>query len=126
MSSRSPCSSPCWSSVREGCWASSCPRRSEPVTGALFSRLPTVARAALVGLLLAGLIGFGLVADDYLLDIGVLVGVYTILGLGLSIVIGQAGLLDLGYIAFYAIGAYWTALLSTHLRVSFWILLPTS
>ena len=53
-------------------------------------------------------------------------GVYTILGLGLSIVIGQAGLLDLGYIAFYAIGAYWTALLSTHFGVSFWILLPTS
>ena len=52
-------------------------------------------------------------------------GVYTILGLGLSIVIGQAGLLDLGYIAFYAIGAYWTALLSTHFGVSFWILLPT-
>ncbi len=40
--------------------------------------------------------------------------------------IGQAGLLDLGYIAFYAIGAYWTALLSTHFGVSFWILLPTS
>src|SRR5262249_12929500 len=48
-----------------------------------------------------------------------------ILGLGLSIVIGQAGLLDLGYIAFYAIGAYWTALLSTHFGVSFWLLLPT-
>ena len=85
-----------------------------------------MSRAALVGLLLAGLIAFGLAADDYLLDIGVLVGVYTILGLGLSIVIGQAGLLDLGYIAFYAIGAYWTALLSTHFGVSFWILLPTS
>ena len=45
-------------------------------------------------------------ADDYLLDVAVLVGIYSILGLGLSIVIGQAGLLDLGYIAFYAIGAY--------------------
>jgi branched-chain amino acid transport system permease protein len=85
-----------------------------------------VSRAALVGLLIGGLIAFGLAADEYLLDIGVLVGVYTILGLGLSIVIGQAGLLDLGYIAFYAIGAYWTALLSTHWGVSFWILLPTS
>jgi branched-chain amino acid transport system permease protein len=96
------------------------------VTGSLFSGLPNVSRAALLGLLLIGLVGFGLAADEYLLDIGVLVGVYTILGLGLSIVIGQAGLLDLGYIAFYAIGAYWTALLSTHFGVSFWILLPTS
>jgi branched-chain amino acid transport system permease protein len=92
----------------------------------LFSGLSAVSRAALVGLLIAGLIAFGLAADEYLLDIGVLVGVYTILGLGLSIVIGQAGLLDLGYIAFYAIGAYWTALLSTHWGLSFWILLPTS
>jgi branched-chain amino acid transport system permease protein len=92
----------------------------------LLSGFSTVSRAALVGLLIAGLIAFGLAADEYLLDIGVLVGVYTILGLGLSIVIGQAGLLDLGYIAFYAIGAYWTALLSTHWGVSFWILLPTS
>lgn len=82
-------------------------------------------RRLLLGLLLAGLLGFGLVADDYLLDVAVLVGIYSILGLGLSIVIGQAGLLDLGYIAFYAIGAYWTALLSTHFGVSFWVLLPT-
>jgi branched-chain amino acid transport system permease protein len=96
------------------------------VTGSLFSGLSSVSRAVLLGLLLIGLVGFGLSADEYLLDIGVLVGVYTILGLGLSIVIGQAGLLDLGYIAFYAIGAYWTALLSTHFGVSFWILLPTS
>jgi branched-chain amino acid transport system permease protein len=96
------------------------------VTRPPFSGLSTASRWALVGLLLAGLTAFGLAADEYLLDIGVLVGVYTILGLGLGIVIGQAGLLDLGYIAFYAIGAYWTALLSTHLGVSFWILLPTS
>jgi branched-chain amino acid transport system permease protein len=96
------------------------------VAGSLAHPRSTLARAALVGLLLAGLAGFGAVADDYLLDIGVLVGVYTILGLGLSIVIGQAGLLDLGYIAFYAIGAYWTALFGTHFGVSFWLLLPTS
>ena len=78
-----------------------------------------------LAVLLAGLTAFGFLADEYLLDIGVLVGVYSMLGLGLSIVIGQAGLLDLGYIAFYAIGAYWTALLSTHFGVSFWLLLPT-
>ena len=43
-------------------------------------------RRLLLGLLLAGLLGFGLVADDYLLDVAVLVGIYSILGLGLSIV----------------------------------------
>ncbi len=96
------------------------------MAGPIGSGLSTASRTALLGLLLIGLVGFGLAADEYLLDIGVLVGIYTILGLGLSIVIGQAGLLDLGYIAFYAIGAYWTALLSTHFGVSFWILLPTS
>jgi branched-chain amino acid transport system permease protein len=88
--------------------------------------LPVVRRPrVLLGLLLAGLVGFGLRADEYLLDVAVLVGVYSILGLGLSIVIGQAGLLDLGYIAFYAIGAYWTALVSTHFGVPFWLLLPS-
>jgi branched-chain amino acid transport system permease protein len=92
----------------------------------LARRLSPLSRAAAIGLVLAGLVAFGLGADDYFLDIGVLVGIYTILGLGLSIVIGQAGLLDLGYIAFYAIGAYWTALVGTHVGVNFWILLPTS
>jgi branched-chain amino acid transport system permease protein len=76
--------------------------------------------------LLAGLVGFGFVGDEYLLDVAVLVGIYSMLGLGLSIVIGQAGLLDLGYIAFYAIGAYWTALVATHFGVPFWVLLPTA
>jgi branched-chain amino acid transport system permease protein len=84
------------------------------------------ARAAATVLLLAGLCAFGLVADEYLLDVAVLAGIYSILGLGLSIVIGQAGLLDLGYIAFYAIGAYWTALLATHAGLSVWILMPTA
>jgi branched-chain amino acid transport system permease protein len=77
-----------------------------------------------VAVLLALLLGFGALADDYLLDVAVLVGIYSILGLGLSIVIGQAGLLDLGYVAFYAIGAYSTALLSVHVGVPFWLLLP--
>ncbi len=54
-------------------------------------------------------------------------GLYIILGLGLNIVVGFAGLLDLGYVAFYAIGAYTYALLAsgqfgTH--ISFWLVLP--
>jgi len=46
------------------------------------------------------------------------------LGWGLNIVVGLAGLLDLGYVAFYAVGAYAYALLSIHFGLSFWILLP--
>src|SRR5437016_785319 len=41
------------------------------------------------------------------------VGLYILLALGLNIVVGQAGLLDLGYVAFYAVGAYTTAKLTT-------------
>lgn len=46
------------------------------------------------------------------------------LGWGLNIVVGLAGLLDLGYVAFYAVGAYSYALLSTVFGLSFWICLP--
>jgi branched-chain amino acid transport system permease protein len=41
------------------------------------------------------------------------VGVYVLLALGLNIVVGQTGLLDLGYVAFFAVGAYTTAMLTT-------------
>ena len=46
------------------------------------------------------------------------------LGWGLNIVVGLAGLLDLGYVAFYAVGAYSYALLSTTFGLSFWVCLP--
>ena len=49
---------------------------------------------------------------------------YIMLGWGLNIVVGLAGLLDLGYVAFYAVGAYSYALLAHHLGVSFWLCLP--
>lgn len=54
-------------------------------------------------------------------------GLYIILGLGLNVVVGFAGLLDLGYVAFYAIGAYTYALLASgyfDIHLSFWLLLP--
>ena len=50
--------------------------------------------------------------------------VYVMLGLGLNIVVGLAGLLDLGYVAFYAVGAYTYALLNLHFGISFWLALP--
>lgn len=50
--------------------------------------------------------------------------IYVMLGLGLNIVVGLAGLLDLGYVAFFAVGAYSYALLNLNYGVSFWIALP--
>jgi branched-chain amino acid transport system permease protein len=54
------------------------------------------------------------------------VGLYILLALGLNIVVGQAGLLDLGYVAFYAVGAYTTAKLTTALEWSAWTSLPVA
>lgn len=50
--------------------------------------------------------------------------IYVVLGLGLNIVVGLAGLLDLGYVAFYAVGAYSYALLNHHFGLGFWTVLP--
>ena len=60
----------------------------------------------------------------YVLDIGILVLTYVMLGWGLNVVVGLAGLLDLGYVAFYGIGAYSYALLATTFELSFWVCLP--
>jgi branched-chain amino acid transport system permease protein len=60
----------------------------------------------------------------YMLDLGILVLTYVMLGWGLNIVVGLAGLLDLGYVAFYAVGAYSYALLATTFGLSFWVCLP--
>ena len=58
------------------------------------------------------------------IDLSILILTYVMLGWGLNIVVGLAGLLDLGYVAFYAVGAYSYALLSQQFGFSFWILLP--
>jgi branched-chain amino acid transport system permease protein len=60
----------------------------------------------------------------YILDLGILVLTYVMLGWGLNVVVGLAGLLDLGYVAFYAVGAYSYALLATNFDLSFWVCLP--
>ncbi|MBU0600572.1 branched-chain amino acid ABC transporter permease, partial [bacterium] len=61
---------------------------------------------------------------QYYVHILVLSGVYVIMATGLNLVVGLVGLLDLGYMAFYAVGAYSCALLSIHYQISFWFLLP--
>lgn len=65
-------------------------------------------------------------SDRYILDVGTTVLIYVLLGMGLNVTVGLAGLLDLGFVAFYAIGAYSFALLSTGLGLGFWVCLPLS
>ena len=65
-----------------------------------------------------------LYSGRYVIDVGILVMTYVMLGWGLNIVVGLAGLLDLGYVAFYAVGAYSYALFSTTFHLGFWETLP--
>ena len=72
-------------------------------------------------------IGLGilpLLASPYHNTILITALMYVVLGLGLNIVVGLAGLLDLGYVAFYAVGAYTYALLNMHYGIGFWLVLP--
>jgi branched-chain amino acid transport system permease protein len=52
------------------------------------------------------------------------IGIYILLALGLNVVVGYAGLLDLGFVAFFAIGAYTMAILGTDFGLNFWLVLP--
>ena len=63
-------------------------------------------------------------AERYWIDLGILVLTYVMLGWGLNIVVGLAGLLDLGYVAFYAVGAYSYALIAQNFGLGFWTCLP--
>jgi branched-chain amino acid transport system permease protein len=65
-------------------------------------------------------------SSRYLIDLGTTVLIYVMLGWGLNVVVGLAGLLDLGYVAFYAVGAYTFALLARDLGFTFWEALPFS
>jgi branched-chain amino acid transport system permease protein len=65
-------------------------------------------------------------SSRYLIDLGTTVLIYVMLGWGLNVVVGLAGLLDLGYVAFYAVGAYTFGLLSQDLGFTFWEALPFS
>ena len=84
-------------------------------------------RIALFGLLLI----MPLILGTYLSEVVNNVGIFVLMGLGLNIVVGFAGLLDLGYVAFFAIGAYVMAILTSDgalgvAQTSFWLALPVS
>ncbi len=65
-------------------------------------------------------------SSRYLVDLGTTVLIYVMLGWGLNVVVGLAGLLDLGYVAFYAVGAYSFALFARWFGLTFWEALPIS
>ena len=108
------------------------PRQATEAVDAMPSAFQKVSRfgvpfflgIALAFPLLIYLIQGGLTESRYWVDLGILMLTYVMLGWGLNIVVGLAGLLDLGYVAFYAVGAYSYALLSTTFGLSFWICLP--
>ena len=83
-----------------------------------------VRQIKLAGLLLAIVLPFTPLSDRYIVDVATTVLIYVMLGWGLNIVVGLAGLLDLGYVAFYAVGAYSFALLAQYADLSFWECLP--
>ncbi|KAA8711797.1 high-affinity branched-chain amino acid ABC transporter permease LivM [Pseudomonas cannabina] len=78
----------------------------------------------IIPLLIVIAIVFPIFANKYILTVVILGLIYVLLGLGLNIVVGLAGLLDLGYVAFYAIGAYGLALGYQYLGLGFWSALP--
>ena len=77
-------------------------------------------------LLLAAAVVWPFTASRGAVDVMTLALIYVMLGLGLNIVVGFAGLLVLGYAAFYAVGAYTYALLAQHFGLSFWLGLPVA
>ena len=78
----------------------------------------------IIPLLIVIAVVFPFFSNSYLLGVVILGLIYVLLGLGLNIVVGLAGLLDLGYVAFYAIGAYGLALGYQYLGLGFWTVLP--
>jgi branched-chain amino acid transport system permease protein len=81
-------------------------------------------KIGLIGIIFFIIFPFIFGDDRSAIDLATLVMIYIMLGWGLNIVVGLAGLLDLGYVAFYAVGAYSYALLSQNFDLSFWLCLP--
>ena len=80
----------------------------------------------LLAAILAFIASFPFLFSMYQTNIMISALVFVMLGLGLNIVVGLAGLLDLGFVAFYAVGAYSYALLNEHFGLGFWVVLPLS
>ncbi|XXF07617.1 high-affinity branched-chain amino acid ABC transporter permease LivM [Pseudomonas sp. D1-3] len=85
--------------------------------------LPSVQRWIMLALFVVAL-AWPFFGSRAAVDIATLILIYVMLGIGLNIVVGLAGLLDLGYVGFYAVGAYTYALLAEYAGFGFWTALP--
>ncbi len=106
-------------------WTTAARRRLKPLPRARGRRLRILA-FILAG---AGVLVVPLVAGSFLSQVLVMVGLFTLMGLGLNLEVGFAGLLDLGFVAFFAIGAYTVGVLTTTGRLNvghltFWAAVP--
>lgn len=70
-------------------------------------------RAPLYAILAAAIAGLPLVCNAYWTDVCVMIGLYALLSLSLNVMLGQAGIFNMGHAAFFAVGAYATAILNT-------------
>ena len=104
-------------------WRNSPSLPKVPTKATNFLTLPSTQRWIILGLVVVALI-WPFYGSRGAVDIATLILIYVMLGLGLNIVVGLAGLLDLGYVGFYAVGAYTYALLAHYFGLSFWICLP--
>ena len=104
-------------------WAASPSLPSVPAGAGSFLTLPSTQRWIIIALILVAL-AWPFYGSRGAVDIATLILIYVMLGLGLNIVVGLAGLLDLGYVGFYAVGAYSYAILSHYFGFGFWICLP--
>ncbi len=104
-------------------WRSSPGLPVVPAKASNFLTLPSTQRWIILAMVMVALV-WPFFGSRGAVDIATLILIYVMLGLGLNIVVGLAGLLDLGYVGFYAVGAYSYALLSFYLGWGFWICLP--
>ncbi len=95
-----------------------------PIHKQIKDKLTAVPAKYYILALLAFAVIYPMAANRYLVDVGITCLIYIVLGLGLNIVVGLAGLLDLGYIAFYAVGAYSYSLLNLNFGIPFWFCIP--
>ncbi len=84
-----------------------------------------MSRRPLYLLLAAIILGLPCLGNDYWTEVGVMIGLYALLSLSLNVMLGQAGIFNMGHAAFFAVGAYVTAILNTvwHWPI-FWTMLP--
>lgn len=97
-------------------------RQRWPLVAAIGRQNGIFAGVALAGAILVPFV----LPDQYQVHVLAMAGIFALMALGLTITIGYAGLADFGYVAYYAIGAYTSALLNVRYGLPFWVCLPIS